>query len=333
MYKQLSVDELLQLNTNFFANLKTLYTRQNFQYFQQFMQKTLEDAQRAYFFDGNKPAFRVQRQPNNGFSLVDEKEKIELCCDQEWISRIHNLLKDVQVMRSITSNRSLFETLLQEYREGKYHEIAGKPYVIYDIETTMWSGIRNQFFEMAYSITTSDELLEDGKLPYRYVDADSAKKYADYLLNFDGRIIWYNSIGFDNPVLLDNIDYGEDALLQLQMKSLDPFLLLRKLTGRRMSLNNVSETFLGIGKTLSSGMEWQQLLLDYKKTGNEKLLTKVKEYCKNDVHITLGVMLYLLHYKNVMLDGNSYEVDERTLLQKGWYHAEEELKLPVGFDF
>jgi len=65
MYKQLSVDELLKLNTNFFSNLKTLYTKQNFQYFQQFMQKTLEDAERAYFFEGNKPSFRVQRQPNN----------------------------------------------------------------------------------------------------------------------------------------------------------------------------------------------------------------------------------------------------------------------------
>jgi len=74
-------------------------------------------------------------------------------------------------------------------------------------------------------------------------------------------------------------------------------------------------------------------LLDYKKTRNEKLLNKVKEYCKNDVHLTLGVMLYMLHYKNVMLDGQAYEVDERIMLQKGGFHAEEELKLPVGFDF
>ncbi len=333
MYKQLSVDELLKLNTSFFANLKTLYTKQNFQYFQQFMQKTLEDAQRAYFFEGNKPSFRVQRQQNGGFSLVDEKEKIELCCDQEGINRVHNLLKDIQVMRSITSNRSLFDTLLQEYREGNLREIAGKPYVVYDIETTMGSWVKSQLFEMAYSITTSDDLLEEGKLPYKYVDADSARKYADYLLEFDGRIIGYNSIWFDNPVLLDNINYGEEELKKLQMKSLDPFLLLRKLTGRRMSLNNVSEILLGEGKTLSSGMEWQQLLLDYKKTRNEKLLNKVKEYCKNDVHLTLGVMLYMLHYKNVMLDGQAYEVDERIMLQKGGFHAEEELKLPVGFDF
>lgn len=331
MYKQLSLDELLNLKTNFFPNLKSLYTKQNYQYFQQFMQKALEDAQRAYFFEGNKPSFRVQRQ-NGGYSLVDEKEKIELCTDEEGVNRIHNLLKDVQVMRWITSNRSLFDTLLQEYRDWKYREIAGKPYIVYDIETSGW-GIRNQTFEMAYSITTTDELLEDSKLPYRYVDIDAAKKYADYLLDFDGRVIGYNSIWFDNVVLLENVGYEKEKITQLHLKSLDPFLLLRKLTGRRMSLNNVAQTLIAEEKTLSSGQEWQQLLEEYKKTHNEKLLNKVKEYCKNDVHLTLWVMLYLLHYKNVMLDGQAYEVDERTLLEKGWFHPEEELKLPTWFDF
>ncbi len=333
MYKQLSLDELLTLKTSFFENLKTLYIRQNHQYFQQFMQKTLEDAKRAYFFEGNKPAFRVQRQPNNMYSLVDEKEKVELCIDDDGINRVHNLLKDVQIMRSMNTNKSLFETLLQEYNEGKYREIAGKPFVVYDIETTTWGGwSHGQLFELAYSICTTDEPAEGGKLPYKYVDIDSAKKYADYLLDFDGWIVWYNSISFDNVVLLENLWYSEDKVKQLHMKSIDPFLLLRKLTWRRMSLNNVAQTFIWESKTLSSGQEWQQLLIDYKKTRDEKLLNKVKEYCKNDVHLTLWVMLYLLRYKNVMLDGISYAVDEQTLLQMWCYH-DDEVRIVTWFDF
>ena len=292
----------------------------------------MEDAHRAYFFEGNKPSFRVQRKGAR-FSLVDEKEKIELAADSEGINRIHNLLKDMQVMRSITHNKWLFDTLLHEYQEGNLRTIAGKPYVVYDIETSLGSGgTHNQCFEMAYSIASCDEIGEDKKFPYRYVDSDGAKRYADYLLSFDGRVIWFNSISFDNVVLLENVWYSEEQIKQLHQKSLDPFLLLWKLTGRRMSLNNVASTLIGESKTLSGGHEGQHLLEEYKKTGNEKFLTKVKEYCRNDVHLTLWVVLYLLHYKNVMLDGQSYEVDEPTLLDKGGYHPEETISL-TWFDF
>jgi uncharacterized protein YprB with RNaseH-like and TPR domain len=84
-----------------------------------------------------------------------------------------------------------------------------------------------------------------------------------------------------------NVGYGKAEIDILNQKSLDPFLFLWKLLGKRMSLNNVAQALISSGKTLTSGKEGEELLQQYKKTKNEKLLTKVKKYCKNDVHITL----------------------------------------------
>lgn len=112
-------------------------------------------------------------------------------------------------------------------------------------------------------------------------------KYCDYLLAYPGYIVGYNQIWFDNPVLIHNCRYGQKELDILNQKSLDLFLFVQKMTGKRKKLNAVAQALISSEKTLSSGKEGSDLLKEYKKTGDLKALKKVKEYCKNDVHITL----------------------------------------------
>lgn len=312
MYKRMSIDDLLQVQTWFFERLRTMQSKEWHMSFLWFLKFRFADANRIYIFEKNRPYMRFYCSKEWVVRIVDETEKIDISMDKEWMERLHNILKDTWKMRSVAANQSMLEQLLQEYREGKHRLIAWKPYLVYDIETTLqpWNPTH---FEMSYDIASGDDHTE--ALDYTYVDQTTMKALADRLLAYDWWIIGYNNISFDNPVLLKNCWYTQEQIDLLNEKSLDPFVLFQKLTWRRMSLSNVASALIGAWKTLSSWMEWEELLKKYKETGDEKTLRKVKEYCRNDVEITLWVVLYLLAYKKVHFDGVLHDVDETLLLQ------------------
>jgi hypothetical protein len=156
-------------------------------------------------------------------------------------------------------------------------------------------------------------------MQYKYIDRINMKRYCDYLLAYDGRIIWYNQIWFDNPVLCMNVWYGKEEIDILNKKSIDPFLFLWKTLWKRMSLNNVAQALISSWKTLASGKEWEWLLQEYKITWDEKTLRKVKKYCRNDVHITLWVFLALLKHKKIHVEGKMYEFWLEDILTKWWW--------------
>ena len=79
----------------------------------------------------------------------------------------------------------------------------------------------------------------------------------------------------------------------------------------------MASALVGIKKTLSSGLEGEKLLRQYKQTGDQKLLQKVKNYCKNDVRMTLGLLLYFLEFGKFSLDGKDYTFDVDKLLEMG----------------
>ncbi len=320
----MSIDELLQVQTWFFDRLRQLQQKEWHMTFLSFLKYRFQDARRVYLFEKNKPYMRLYHLDDWLVRFVDETEKIDIMLDKAWLDRVHNLIKNKSAMKTISSNESLLDQLLVEFQQWKFSTIWWKPYLVFDIETTIQQSTPT-YFEMSYDIVSwADHSLQ---LEYSYVDRDSMRDLADRLLAFDWWIIWYNNIWFDNPVLLRNCWYDAEKISLLQQKSLDPFLVFYKLTGRRMSLANVAAALIGAWKTLASWMEWSELIKQYKATWNKKLLEKVKLYCKNDVEITLGVVLYLLAYKNVHFDGSLYTVDEETFMSLGsreWQDVDEE---------
>ena len=71
--------------------------------------------------------------------LVDEKDRIELRLNDEDKSELNNMLKLSLTKKQKTwSQKSIEHILLEEFRNGKYWEIFGKPYIVYDIETTSY---------------------------------------------------------------------------------------------------------------------------------------------------------------------------------------------------
>ena len=311
MYNKLELEQLMTLNTKFFLNLKTLYQREKYFYFRDFIKDLLKDWSDIVYFDSNSPIFRIIRKDR--FRLIDEREKIELELDEEGMNKLHNFLKDKKKVTKLrANNKTILETLLDKFNNGEFSKINWKDFIVYDIET-IWNinDLKTMKFMMAYCIWSSGAQT----MNYRYVDELSVKKFADYLLKFDWYIVWYNNIYFDNPVVGYNVWWTQDQIDILKGKSIDLFLFIWNLTKRRIWLNSVSTALLWLWKTLESWLEWENYLKQYLSSGEKKLLTKVKNYCKNDVKMTLWVFLYILEYKKLCLDDIVYEFDEEILLQ------------------
>lgn len=82
-------------------------------------------------------------------------------------------------------------------------------------------------------------MLDSSSGKYKLVEEESAQKFADYLLKFDGWIVGFNQIGFDNPVMLYNTDFDEEKLAILNNKSVDIFYFMRQRIGRKIGLNKL----------------------------------------------------------------------------------------------
>lgn len=313
MYKKMHLDDLLTVQTTLFERLVQLCTQQKHPVLKSLLKEFLADSDRVYFFHQNKPTIWLYTQPDNGVRLTDEIEHIELILSEEEVDRLHNLLKNKQTMITASKQDTVFQDLLKQFQENKLHLFAWKPFVVYDIETTFDGRGGEQQFAIGYAIDSQED--HTNELVYRYVDRDGLRAFAQYLLEYPWWVVWFNQISFDNPITMLQAWYSSADLAVVQAKSLDPFQLVRGMTGRRMSLQAMATALIDAWKTLSSGAEGQELLDKWFLDGDIKALEKVKAYCKNDVSITLGVFLYMIRYQRVDLDGKHLVLDDKAFLQ------------------
>jgi len=108
---------------------------------------------------------------------------------------------------------------------------------------------------------------------YLTFDENQINEFGE-LLKKAGLIIGFAINRFDIPVLNKHYDFD-----LFNLNRLDILDELELSSGRRVGLNILSETNLGIGKTHSTGLEAVRL---YK----EGKIDELKEYCLNDVKLT-----------------------------------------------
>lgn len=242
--------------------------------------------------------------------FADELEKIELHASLDDINQMHNLLKAEKTLtKNIKNNLSIKDILENEFNNNDWRTINGKPYIVYDIETenVTSTNLATHKFTIAYVMFS-----ETGE--YKLITQDNMKKFMDFLLRFDGYIIGFNHIGYDNIVMAYNAGYSNAEIEMLNNKSIDLFLFVYRLIQRRMSLNKLGTALVGAKKTLESGMEGIALWKKYKEEGDEKAYTAFKKYCKNDVTLTHLILLYFLKYKKLSGEGQDISFDENILL-------------------
>ncbi len=149
--------------------------------------------------------------------------------------------------------------------------------IVFDIETTTAAGM--EYSKMRASVVgvyfyETDEYVA-------YTEAELPKLWPR--LEHGGRMIGYNSKGFDIPIM--NNYYPGDLF---QLPQLDILEEIKKSIGFRLKLDHVAQTCLGVGKTGHGlqAVEWYQ----------QGEIEKIKKYCLDDVRVTKGVYEYGLKY-------------------------------------
>lgn len=325
MYKTMSLEAIQNIKSWFFQNLKHIYENEWFTYFKQFIKKINESTtDEVLYFKSNEIFFRIVLKDDE-MELIDEQSAIKLKLDDDNILKIHNLLK-----KKIESKwkQNISNTLFSQFESQNMKKYLGKDFLVYDIET-IWNiqNLKETKFMIAYMIDTKD--FQDWNVPkYKFIWRNAIDKFTEYLMNYDWYIVWYNNISFDNPVTVYNSSFeNQDEIIKnLNEKSLDLFLLYSKIFWKKIWLDAVASNIVNISKTLSSGAEGSMLLKQYNETWDQKALTKVKNYCKNDVKMTLTILLYLLFNGQISYQWKDISIDIDYILNYGCLKLENETK-------
>lgn len=118
------------------------------------------------------------------------------------------------------------------------------------------------------------------------------------LLEQADRIIGYNQVGFDNPVM--NNYYAGDIN---QIPQLDLLEKIRESLGYRVKLDSVAKATLGMGKT-GHGLQ----AVEFWKEGR---IQELADYCIQDVRVTKEIYDYAREHGHVKFEdrmGQTYEI-------------------------
>ncbi len=315
MYKKFSLEEIKNVKNNFIPNLYNIIKKEKCQWINDLVKFIFKEWDDVYFFDRWYPSFRISKKWEI-LELTDEKERIQLMIPINDKSKLQNLLKTYIIKKEKQIwQKSIEQILFDEFKSGNYNTILDKPYIVYDIETTVWvwNNLDSYKFLLAYSMTPWNE-----KMDYNYIDQNTLKDFSKKILNFDWYIIWFNSFSFDNPITIKQSWLSENDLQKLNKKSLDIFYFIRNITWKRIWLNKIWEALIWIQKTLESWQEWEVLWKKYQETWDSKFLDEFKKYCKNDVRMTAFVLLYLLHFKKIFIEWEekTFEIKDFVKLAK-----------------
>ncbi|HBK35012.1 hypothetical protein A2239_02540 [Candidatus Uhrbacteria bacterium RIFOXYA2_FULL_40_9] len=166
-----------------------------------------------------------------------------------------------------------------------------KKEVVLDIETqNTFADVENDYSKFRISVigvyfyeTDSYESFEEQELSQLWPRLEKAD-----------RIIGYNSIGFDLPIM--NNYYAGDFL---KFSNLDLLAEIKKALGFRLKLDDVAAACVGHRKS-GHGLQ----AIEWWKQGE---IEKIKEYCLNDVKVTKEVYEYGLKYQALAYLDNSGE--------------------------
>lgn len=321
MYKRFSLEDLTKIQNNFIPHFYTILKRERDCQWDAkvFFQKVcFREGNAVYYFYRWDVSFRLSKHADE-LVLVDEIDKIELILPMGQLSEFRRILTNYSKKERQIWQKTIEQILMEEFKTGKYSQILDKPYLVYDIETTTIDDLRSAKFLLAYAMYPHGE-----KMEYQCIMQEDLKGFVDKMLAFDGYIVGFNQIWFDNPVSVWNAGYGDSEIEILNQKSIDLYVFFQKLTKRRIWLNKLSEALVGVQKTLSSGAEGEVLWNKYHETGDKKYLEDFKKYCKNDVRMTALVMFYFLHYKKIFMDGEAFDFTIEEFVQKSNHNLPEE---------
>lgn len=325
MYKRFSINELKTIQNSFVQNLYWVIKKEQCMSSADFFKKIFKEWTDIYYCNRSEISLSCTKTPEDNIIIRDEKEKIEIFLDEEGKREMHNIIKNYIIKKERqTWQKTIEQILMDEFSQWNYNTIDWKPYLVYDIETTIADDVKNAKFLLGYAMYP----IEDNKMHYEYIDQSNLQNFVEKMKNFDWYIIWYNNIRFDNPVCIYNLEWDLNENIKtldiINRKTIDLLVFLYNITGKRLWLNKVATALVGVQKTLESGLEWEVLRKRYKESNDLQALEEFKKYCKNDVRMTALVLLYLLNYKKIFIDGEEKDFSIDEFLEKSRWEFKEE---------
>lgn len=314
MYKRFTLEELKTVQNTFISNFYGILKKEHCMMPNDLFKKIFRDGDEIYYMMRGDFTFRFQNN-NEEYTLMDERQKIQIVLDDQWKREFQSMVKNYILKKEkIIWQKSIEQILLDEFHTGKYSTLWWKKYMVYDIETdTNIENLKETKFLLAYAMYST----EDNKMSYEYISPEWLKDFVQKMLDFDWYIVGFNSIAFDNIVSVYNVWWTEEDIKKLDEKSIDLFLFVQAMTGKRLWLNKIAEALVNVSKTLTSWAEWEVLYKKYIEENDLEALEEFKKYCKNDVRMTMLVFLYLMHFKKLFLEWDEItftleDVEERS---------------------
>lgn len=309
MYKKFSIEELTTIQNNLIPHLYTVIQKEKCQWINDFFKIAFREWNEVIYFERWNPSLAIQLIDNQIY-ITDEIDNIQIQMPENDKSQLNQLMiRYISKKQKQIWQKTIEQILMDKFVEWTFHDILWKPYIVYDIETSLISGeVSKQNFPKYY-LWYSMEETQPWKMVYSCILEEDLKWFVNKLLNFEWYIIWYNQIYFDNPVSVYNAWLTEKEVEILNNKSLDLYVFFQQLTGKRLWLNKVSDSLVWVTKTLDSWADVEWLRKEWKSSDDTKILKKIQAYCKNDVRMTALVLLYLLTFKKVDLDNEEFKFD------------------------
>lgn len=319
MYKKFSIEELSTIQNNLIPHLYTLIQREKCQWVNDFFKVAFREWNEVMYFDRWNPLITIQLIDNQIY-IADEVDNIQIQMPANEKGDLNRLMiRYVSKKQRQIWQKTIEQILMEAFVQWKFFDILWKHYLVYDIETSLISWEVSEVNFPEYYLWFSMEEKEPGKMEYSCIMKEDLKDFVHKMLDFDWYIIGYNQVYFDNPVSVYNAWFSKDEVKILNEKSLDLYIFFQQLTGKRMWLNKVSDSLVWVKKTLDSWADVESLWKEWKWNGDNKILKKIQEYCKNDVRMTMLVLLYLLHFKKVDIDNLDYIFDIEKFVELAKY--------------
>jgi uncharacterized protein YprB with RNaseH-like and TPR domain len=312
MYKKFSLAELTSIQNNFIPHLYKIIQQEKCQGINDFCKFAFKEGKELRYFERNNVSFKIS-QLGNRLHLLDEIEKIEVEVPIDHKGALQDLIKRYIIKKQKQIGQKTIEQLLMDEFTalGGFSKILGKPYIVYDIETSL---IGAHLEEVEFYIGYSMEENVDGKMAYTCITLETLPAFIEKMLAFDGYIVGFNQIYFDNPVCIYNLSLDAkattEAIKTLNEKSIDLYVFISQLTSTRIGLNKICEALIGVSKNLEGGgSSVESLRKEWNTTGEQKTFKKIQDYCKNDVRMTALLFFYFLYFKKLYMNGKEYLYD------------------------
>ncbi len=201
MYKRFTINDLKTVQNTFLNNFFSILKKEHCMMPNDLFKKIFREGKEIYYMYRGDFTFRIQ-DTGLEYVLMDEKEKIQVILDEQGKREFQSLMKSFILKKEkLTGQKSIEQILLDSFHTGEYSTIGGKNYMVYDIETdTNIENLKETKFLLAYAMHPNSA----NKMTYEYVDQEGLKAFVQKMLDFDGYIVGFNSIAFDNIVSVYN---------------------------------------------------------------------------------------------------------------------------------